>query len=91
MRAYGYGLLAYIDDFILAPLPYGTVSDATCFPEERRRIKDLMSRLDIEWHPKNGCRKGNTNINYLDITIDTGSMTSNVTKKKRGRVNAMDR
>lgn len=54
LRAYGFRVLAYIDDFLVAPSAFGTTATAEDCGAAKGRIEALMSRLGIRRYESKG-------------------------------------
>lgn len=52
LRAYGFRVLAYIDEFLVAPSPFGTTATQGDCTAATPKIEALMSRLGIRRHEK---------------------------------------
>lgn len=81
-----YRVLAYLDDFLVAPSRVGRVSSAQDCERARRVIGQLLGRLGITRHPDKGEWEGSTRLEHLGVLIDTVEMRVFVTDAKVVRV-----
>lgn len=84
-----YRILPYLDDFLLAPSPPGTIASASDCKTARARLSKLFSDLGITRHPTKGCWKGSTTLEHLGMLLDTSQMRVFVTEEKMARVRTL--
>lgn len=86
LRAFGYRVLAYLDDFLLAPTPFGTPSSSRACAAARKRVAALMRSLGLRRHPHKGEWEGATRVEHLGVLVDTETLRFTVTPRKRRKV-----
>lgn len=47
VKSWGYGILAYVDDFLVSPSPYGTLATLSDCRKVSERIYELLHELDL--------------------------------------------
>lgn len=91
LRECGYRVLSYIDDFLVAPSPHGTVATPADCVRARRRIDALMSALGLVRHPTKGEWTGSTCIEHLGVRVHSKAMKFTVVPHKVERVRQLAR
>lgn len=89
LRAAGYRVLAYLDDFLIAPTPFGTPSTSRDFERARRKISALMRSLGLKRHPSKGNLEGTTQLELFGVMVDTNELRFTVTPGKQEKVRIM--
>ena len=74
LRHWGYRVLAYLDDFLVAPSPYGTAAGPQDCAAARGHIAELMTQQGLQRHPEKGEWIGATRIEHLGVLIDSEEM-----------------
>lgn len=86
MRKWGYRVLSYIDDFLVA-CAAGRVSTAGDCRKGSERIEELMGKLGLARHPTKGVwGEGSTLVEHLGFVWDSARMRFTVMETKQGRV-----
>jgi hypothetical protein len=66
-----YRVLAYLDDFPVAPSPAGKVAGSSACRAATGRIDKLLQHLGLVRHPSKGEWVGSTRVEHLGVVIDT--------------------
>jgi hypothetical protein len=66
-----YRVLAYLDDFLVAPSPAGKVADSIACHAVTGCMAKLLEHLASSLHPSNGEWVGSTRVELLGVVIDT--------------------
>jgi hypothetical protein len=66
-----YRVLAYLDDFLVAPSPAGKVAGSSACRAATGRIDKLLEHLGLVRHPSKGEWVGSTRVEHLGVVIDT--------------------
>ena len=82
LRRGEYRVFAYLDDFLLAPSPYGTTSGPRDCAVAWERIAELMTQLGLQRHPEKGEWTGATRVEHLGVLIDSDEMKFYVVLRK---------
>lgn len=69
VRSYGYRGLPYLDDFLIAPAPYGVVSSKRHCYDAKVRIECLMRQLLIKRQETKGEWEGSKVVEHLGVLI----------------------
>lgn len=72
-------LLAYLDDFLVAPSPYGVVSDIEAVQKAKFKISALIEDLGLIQNLKKGEWLGRTSVANLCFIIYSVAMKFSVT------------
>lgn len=91
LRSYGYRTLAYLDDFLIEPSPYGVISDLSHCEEARERIKNLMDTMGLQRHPDKGEWTGRTESEHLAVRVDTREIRFFIEPRKIAKVQYLAR
>lgn len=91
LRRWGYRILAYLDDFLIAPSPYGTKSGPEDCRKARERISKLMEHLGLQRHPEKGEWTGATRVEHLGVLLDSMEMKFHVVPHKAEKVRRMSK
>lgn len=90
-QRHGFRVLGYLDDFLIAPSPYGVVAGRAHCVEAKRCIERLLSCLGLKRHPTKGEWKGSTTVEHLGVRVDTEAMRFYVTPHKVKKVQSLAR
>lgn len=86
VRSWGYRLLSYIDDFLLAPSVGRASTSEDCW-RATGRIGRLMDELGVERHPDKGVWDGGARaLDHLGMRWDSSKMLFTVTEVKQEKV-----
>jgi hypothetical protein len=85
----GYRVLAYLDDFLIAPSPHGTVSEKGGCGVAAKKIDAELTALGLTRHPEKGDWEGSTRIEHLGFVLDSVQMKFYIAKRKIERVHQM--
>lgn len=86
LRQLGYRVLCYLDDFLIAPSPYGQVASLTHCAVAKEKIEALLQSLGLRRHPTKGEWNGSQVVEHLGIVINTKEMTFSVDPRKAEKV-----
>ena len=67
-------MLAYLEDFLLAPSPYGTTSGPQDTAVPRELIVKLMTQLGLQRHPEKGEWTRATRVEHVGVLVESEEM-----------------
>lgn len=85
----GYRTLPYVDDFLVAPSPFGTVATREHVSAAKSAFARLMRRLGLRRNPEKGCWEVAQVIEHLGMVINTRNMKIFAQYRKIKRVREM--
>lgn len=74
VRKLGYRTLAYLDDFLFAPSPFGIVSEVSHFKATIPHIGKVLKLLGLVRNKNKGDWIGSSRIEHLGVAIDSEAM-----------------
>jgi Reverse transcriptase (RNA-dependent DNA polymerase) len=86
-----YGVLAYIDDFLVAPTCAGRVERPRDCHRATKEIETLLRRLGLTKHASKGEWTGATRIEKLGAIVDTMLMKFYITPRKIEKIRSLAR
>lgn len=86
LRELGYRVLAYLDDFLVAPSRYGVAASLKDCAAAREEIAGLMKRLGLSRHPMKGEWTGARVIEHLGVVVDSVQIKFFVAPRKVSKV-----
>ncbi len=86
-----YRVLAYLDDFLVAPNRAGRVATKRSCARATKDIDNLLRTLGLVRHPTTGDWSGSTRIEHLGVLIDTVEMKFYVSPHKIEKVRSMSK
>jgi Reverse transcriptase (RNA-dependent DNA polymerase) len=87
----GYRVLAYIDDFLVAPSGAGTVAKLRDCCRATTAIDKLLRKLGLTKHPTKGEWTGTTRIEHLGAVVDTILMKFYIAPRKIEKIRSLSR
>lgn len=81
-----YRVLPYLDDFLIAPTPVGTVAGEEDYWRSDKRLGALVKRLVIVQHPDKIIWGGAGKVYHQGVHVDTEAMCVFVTESKFARM-----
>jgi hypothetical protein len=91
MRAKGWRVLAYLDDFLIVPSRCGCVARRRDCARAAVWIEKLLTRLGVLRHPLKGEWCGSTRVEHLGFVIDSRQMRFYLAPRKMQRVRDLAR
>lgn len=91
LRRRGWRVLAYVDDFLIAPSRAGVPSSREDCREAVGWIERLLRRLGIRRKEGKGEWAGAQRVEHLGVVVDSMKMRFSVTEEKADRVRSMAR
>lgn len=89
LRVWGYRVLCYIDDVLVAPVPHGVVAASDDF-QRASRIEALMRKLGIKRHPSKGVwGRGVRRLEHLGVVIEPDAMKFEVALSKVEKIKSL--
>lgn len=89
VRRWGYRVLPYVDDFLIAPSPAGTSSTLSDCESATGRIDTLLKELGLKRKEGKGTWTGTQRLEHLGVVVDSLRMRFSVTEEKAKRVRSM--
>lgn len=89
-KVFGYRVLSYIDDFLLALSPSTRTATQRDFNKAQVKVSGLLKRLRVERHLRNGCWDGAQRIDHLGMHVDMVSMKIFETSKKMDKMRMLE-
>jgi len=89
LRHMGFRVLAYLDDFLIAPNRHGAVATNRDCRRAACRIDELMTSLGLTRHPSKGEWEGRQVIEHLGVIIDSVRMKFFVAPRKVAKVQSL--
>lgn len=91
LRCLEFRVLAYLDDFLIAPTRAGVVARRWHCVRGRKLIDSLLRRLGLARHPTKGEWEGATTIDHLGVRIDSIAMRFHLAPRKIAKVQLLAR
>lgn len=89
LRSEGLRVLAYLDDFLVAPSSHGVVSSSEHCKAGRIVIQSIMDELGLKRHQSKGEWQGSTRVEHLGVIVDSARMHFHVAPRKVEKVRGL--